>query len=267
MAPLISWSSAAQYNPGSLMFLSANGQSGLPINCLYLALTSNQGKFPPTSSAPSDPLADWFAYTPNCAVPGYLTLGPGQYLSGDVSPLPIGDSPRTIELMVRHSPSDVTGSFLVSWGGDKAAYGSFSVYLEISGFVDILDGVATVFTTSPYGQVLANLWHRLTVVFDPSLYWTNRASVYIDGNLVVQIMPMDPTWAPTPTSPLRIGESLNGDISYLSIWNVALTAEQVAAQSENANALIHFDFIGGTLPVAPFIDKKNSKNILTLTRP
>jgi hypothetical protein len=112
-------------------------------------------------------------------------------------------------------------------------------------------------------------WHRVTMAYDG-----NSISMYVDGSLDLQSPIANGPGTGTPFSSLntaltslRVGDSAQGeqfigDITSISIWNVALTSDQIANPAASGLPTRRFVFAGGLTNAGPFVDQINPANTL-----
>lgn len=198
-------------------------------------------------------VVDSSGYGNNGAVVGGVTLGvPGVFgaaasfngASGYISVaspsgLPTGSSPRTISLWFKWSE--------VKWpspGIEIMGYGANANFQRLGIWIDGTHALGV--ETCNYARVFHwdgdTNWHQLTVVYPSGQTLSDKFQLYFDGVLRTDAYNIvaDGVSAPgtlnTASSPLAIGVLpiptlyyFNGTIDEVRIWNVALTADEIAA--------------------------------------
>ncbi len=191
----------------------------------------------------------------------------GRYVEGAIANLPLGNSPRTLEVVIKTSNSAGCQN-VVEWGietpderfalmlmGGSVYFAGH--YMDAASSVNVADGN----------------WHRITISYDGSMI-----AIYVDGNSVLALAQANSFTGSfntlnTAQSLLRIGqnnsngawgggEPYSGAVSSVTIWNTALTPAQVQSQSANAMAISHFQFTIGATAVGQFSDSINPANVL-----
>ena len=149
----------------------------------------------------------------------YVTCG-----SSTLTSLPIGNSNYTISLWAKSAELQDRGGY-IGWG----EYGSNN---RVNAFRTIMDGIQNYWwgndlIHNSYALNLLNQWHHVVVNFNG----TNR-TIYFDGALLKTDTPgatlnsTTSNFAIGRTAPMFI-EFFNGTLDDLSIWNRALTLDEI----------------------------------------
>jgi len=238
------WQPTANYQWGDQVMLSP-APGGGAISCLYAAIKGGTSATSPYfGSDPTDPSAAWIALSPGCSavnnVAGYGTfIYPGNYYQGAAPHLPLGNSARTVEVVMRSAAALPAGNAtLANYGngfGPAQTNQRFGIVLQPSGALYFCGEYHDL----PGNRVVNDgLWHRVTVTFDGS-----TVSIYVDGQLDVSSSGFSSLNTPSG-SVFSIGadaypEPFVGDISRVTVWSTSLSGSQVAAGTMALN---------GTLP-------------------
>ncbi len=120
---------------------------------------------------------------------------------------------------------------------------SYNLWLRNDGAIHLASspkGNKQSFVNSPPGSVMFNEWHHVAGVIDAQ---NNSIKIFIDGTEVAQKDYAGIENIHESTLPLRIGNShenhnesqgtYSGMIDEVSIWNIALTQEQIQSSMEN----------------------------------
>jgi flagellin len=219
----------------------------------------------------------------NSGYTDYLQFdGTGQSVSGSITNIPVGNSPRTFEMIVQ-VPATSTSGTLFQYGTANT-YQNFAFVLtngrpEFWGFhMDYLTS-----TTINDGN-----YHKLAITFNG-----NNISMYVDGaqisssttnngNLFVPGSQTGTNFSDlntTPNTQFVIGNynfgggNLNANIKQLAIFDAALTQPQIAAlptslTGTEANLVANYDFqkqttVGGSPVAATIINSVNNGDPLT----
>jgi hypothetical protein len=183
----------------------------------------------------------------------------GKWLAGTVAALPTGNSPRTIETVFRSNASPGDWQIVANWG-DLVGGHIWATEINILGRDEI---GSSSWDLNGNIQINDGSWHRQTVTYDGT-----SVSIYVDGILDVT---GSNTYS-TSLTPLYVGagtfggQTFYGDVASVTIWNRALTTDEVTNQSANASAANHFQFYGGGSATGPFADTFNPSNVLTLSK-
>lgn len=169
---------------------------------------------------------------------GFLSFnGTGQYVSVPAnSSLPTGNSPYTLQARIK--PSAVGRFGIVGWGayGNGNKVNAFRL-TDSGGLLNYWWANDFEVNGASLGAAGLNLadgaWHLVTATFDGS-----ERRVYVDG---LQLGKDHPTGhdVPSPVTNAQIGltsagEYFRGSMDEVSVWNIALSAGDIASYKTNA---------------------------------
>lgn len=225
----------------------------------------------------------------------YLSFdGSAQYVVGVDGNLPLGNTPRTLDVWVR----DLQTSTSENLGGSLVQYGSidpelhdpriiapgtnFNLLVNKNNGSIWFDGRG--FTISSDNSINDGLWHKLTVTFG-----NNDLRLYIDGNLeasslagknVYAFYPFEINTTTEYNDKLFIGRSLvldpsdpsrqqfQGDIKAVDMYSRVLTASEIANQdlpTGSENGLVSFyDFSKVDISAGTITDQTDGTTTLSL---
>lgn len=156
--------------------------------------------------------------------------GLSSYVSGSDNNLPVGNSPRTIEVTAKFNPGQPY-SGIFEYGAD-ANNQCFGLQMDTNGKL-VFHG----YNNDLIGKNSNNdgNWHRISIVYDG-----NSLSLFVDGNLDISATISNPgsqnfSILNTPSNTqLLIGRNVHGDLGYqgsfnsLAVWNSALSPSAIA---------------------------------------
>jgi hypothetical protein len=210
------------------------------------------------------------------------------YYSSTIDSLPIGNSPRTLQVVLRTtqiSSNTCCGGSVVNWGAfnNNNRFGMIVINansvgnangLAVGGSVYFCGEFLDISTPQPIND---GNWHIVTIT-----YSNPNISIYIDGKIAISSS-TPPLFGGTFASLNTIGSYLTigsdgyggggnelyeGDVSRVSVWNTVLTASQIGNISLYTNSfsvapVTSFLFTGGSNPPSNVVDSLNPNNVLT----
>lgn len=184
--------------------------------------------------------------------------------------IPSGDSPYTMEALIKPDPSNPIGT-IMAWGNRGTANESTGLRLNGSGQLFHYWWANDIGVTA--GNLADGAWHHVATTYDG----TTR-SVYVDGVLVGSDTPG--THNAVMANGLSVGgaffsgntqqEMYKGGIDEVRVWNIARTQAQISANMSNSllgsesGLSVYYKFADGTLS-ATAKDLAGGDNTGTLT--